>query len=67
MMMLNSPTFVEHNNDSNVNGTNLRCSPPKSSNQCFEKQNPKFSKKRPGHYVINHVLHAVDLYVTLCG
>ncbi len=26
MMMLNPPTFVEHNNDFFVNGTNLRCS-----------------------------------------
>jgi len=38
-MMLNPPTFVEHNNDYAMNGTILGCSPPKSSNQmlplCF--------------------------------
>jgi hypothetical protein len=37
--MFNPPTFVEHNNEYVVNGTILRCSPPKSSNRCFNKKN----------------------------
>jgi hypothetical protein len=39
MMMLNPPTFIEHNNDSAMNGTSLKCLPPKSSNQHFNKKN----------------------------
>jgi hypothetical protein len=39
MMMLNPPTPIEHNNDYVMNGIILRCSPPKSSNQCFDKKN----------------------------
>jgi hypothetical protein len=38
-MMLTLPTFIEHNNDYVMNGTSLRCSPPKSSNQHFNKKN----------------------------
>jgi hypothetical protein len=39
MMMLNFPTFIEHNNDFVMNGIILRCSPPISSYQHFDKKN----------------------------
>ncbi len=39
LMMLNPPTLVEHNNEFDMNGTNLRCSPPRSSNQLFNIKN----------------------------
>jgi hypothetical protein len=38
VVMLNPPTLVEHNNDYVVNGTILRCSPPKSSNWHIDKK-----------------------------
>jgi hypothetical protein len=72
MMMLNPPTFIEHNNDFVVNGTGLRCSPPRSSNRRFNKKWNRFSKRRHVHLVVgqmagrNHVFHAYDLYVTIC-
>jgi hypothetical protein len=72
--MLNPPTFVEHSNDYAVNGTILKCSPPKSSNQHFNiKKYNRFSRRRHGYHVVgqmarrNHVFHVVDLYVTSCG
>jgi hypothetical protein len=73
MMMLNLPILVEHNNDSIVNGTILRCSPPISSNWRFNK---KYIIDCPikdlGIKVVcqmagkNNVFHAYDLYVTSC-
>ncbi len=71
--MLNPPTLVVHNNDYDVNGTILKCSPPSSSNQCFDKKNSRFSKRRHGHWVVgqmatrNHVLHVINLCVTPSG
>jgi hypothetical protein len=38
-MMLNPPTLIEHNNDFAMNGTILKCSPPRSSNWHFDKKN----------------------------
>jgi hypothetical protein len=38
MMMLNPPTLIDHNNDCAMNGTSLRCSPPKSSNLHFDEK-----------------------------
>jgi hypothetical protein len=46
MMMLNPPTHVELNSDSVVNATNLRCSPPRSSNQCFNKEMEQILRER---------------------
>jgi len=72
MMMLNPPTLVEHNIDSIVNGTSLRCSPPISSNRWFDKKWNRFSKRKFGRQVANqmasknHALNAYDFYVTSC-
>ncbi len=38
MLMLNFPTLIEHDNDFVVNGTILKCSPPRSSNRHFDKK-----------------------------
>jgi hypothetical protein len=70
--MLNPPTLVEHNIDSIVNGTSLRCSPPRSSNRWFDKKWSRFSKRRFGCQVANqmasknHALNTYGLYVTSC-
>jgi hypothetical protein len=71
--MLNPPTFIEHNNDSAMNGTSLKRLPPKSSNQHFNKKKwNRFSRRKLGLRVAsqmvnrNHVLHAYDLYVNSC-
>ncbi len=37
--MLNPPILIEHNNDFIVNGISLKCSPPRSSYQSFDKKN----------------------------
>jgi hypothetical protein len=74
MMKLNPPTLVEHNNDSAMNGIILKYSPPKSSNQHFDiKKYNRLYKRRLRHQVVsqmvsrNHVLYAIDIYVTSCG
>jgi hypothetical protein len=72
--MLNPPTFVEHNNDYTMNGTILKCSPPKSSNRHFNKNiysifyKRRFRHQKAGQMANrNHVFHAIDLYVISCG
>jgi len=51
-MTLNPPTFIEHNNDSDVKGISLRCSPFASSDQQINVSIKKwniFYGKIPGH------------------
>jgi hypothetical protein len=46
MMMLNPPTLVELSSDSVMNATNLRCSPPRLSNQRFDKEMEQILRER---------------------
>ncbi len=64
--MLNPPTFIEHNNDSTMKRTSLKCSPLRSSDQFFEKNCNKFCGKRPMHYTSNQMVVEIIFMHMIC-